>query len=190
MTCSHCRRFWIALYMYKEDLLWVWIRGSEGSILSSFRSLQSLGHNPSSCWSFCSVDGVIGAAPWESCRNFFSGGGGESFSVGLAAGCFALGVDGSVELGFFCDITLSNREFLSIIKFYIDSLASLAKRLCNARRFVNTGGFLILFFSPSAAFSTWPWMLLGLLDVLLPIRSVWYVHLPAKLPWMRKEDQT
>jgi len=24
MTCSHCRRFWIALYMYKEDLLWVW----------------------------------------------------------------------------------------------------------------------------------------------------------------------
>ena len=62
-------------------------RGSEGSILSSFRSLQRLGHNPCSCWSFCSVDGVIGTAPWESCRNFFSGGGGgESSSVGLAAG--------------------------------------------------------------------------------------------------------
>ena len=25
MTCSHCRRCWIALYMYKEDLLWVWM---------------------------------------------------------------------------------------------------------------------------------------------------------------------
>jgi len=88
-------------------------RGSEGSILSSFsRSLQRLGHNPCSCWSFCSVDGVIGAVPWESCRNFCSGGG-ESSSVGLAAGCLALGVDGSVELGFFCDITLSNRELFN-----------------------------------------------------------------------------
>jgi hypothetical protein len=24
MTCSHCCRCWITLYMYKEDLLWVW----------------------------------------------------------------------------------------------------------------------------------------------------------------------
>ncbi len=24
MTGSHCSRCWIALYMYKEDLLWVW----------------------------------------------------------------------------------------------------------------------------------------------------------------------
>ena len=24
MTSSHCSRCWIALYMYKEDLLWVW----------------------------------------------------------------------------------------------------------------------------------------------------------------------
>jgi hypothetical protein len=24
MTTSHCSRCWIALYMYKEDLMWVW----------------------------------------------------------------------------------------------------------------------------------------------------------------------
>jgi hypothetical protein len=24
MTCSHCSRWWIALYMYEEDLIWVW----------------------------------------------------------------------------------------------------------------------------------------------------------------------
>jgi hypothetical protein len=32
MSCSRCRRCWIALYMYKEDLLWVW-SGCEASII-------------------------------------------------------------------------------------------------------------------------------------------------------------